>query len=205
MAKTNKNLDIDLDYSKIKYDSTDSGKKVDLIDVEENDRSGEGHSVVISQSDQKKAISRKVEKKTKERIGASKRKKQSVLGTVIVCALLSIMLVMVVQGRVEMNETSKQISSLRSQLTKLEKEERTLNAQLESDVDMLEIEKYAQSSGLLSSANVQKYYVGSSSDGSDDVDIYETEDTLFSGTFATVLSAISQSFMKTWNTISGNE
>ena len=68
---------------------------------------------------------------------------------------------------------------------------------------MLEVEKYAQDSGMVKESSVKQVHVNASSD--DDVEIYESEDTVMDGFFGTILSAISDSFLRTWNTISKSE
>lgn len=204
MARTNRNLDVDMDYSKIVYDKTDGQKKVESVDLDAAD-DDQNKAVVIAgtSSSGKPALRRSKKRKLKEKAGISKIRKQSVLGTVIICALLAVMLVVMVQGRIEINETSKQIATLKKDLSTLEAERKELNSKLDSETDMLKVEEYAQKNGMVYSDNVNRVYVGS--DGEDDVQVYEPDEELFGGFFGSVLSAVSESFLKTWNTISGNE
>lgn len=204
MARTDRNLDVDLDFSKIKYDSTDNGKKVDSVNIDNNDIDGKAPVVItdttVGYRREKSASSKK---RSKERAMKSKSRKHSVFGMIIVCMILAVMLVMMVQGRVEISETSMKISDLKNQLSKLEKERNDLNSQIESKLDMLEVEKYAQDSGMVKESSVKQIHVNATSD--DDVEIYESEDTVMDGFFGTILSAISDSFLRTWNTISKSE
>ena len=204
MARTDRNLDVDLDFSKIKYDSTDNGKKVDSVNIDNNDIDGKAPVVITDTTvGYRRAKSASSKKRSKERVMKSKSRKHSVFGVIIVCMILAVMLVMMVQGRVEISETSMKISDLKNQLSKLEKERNDLNSQIESKLDMLEVEKYAQDSGMVKESSVKQIHVNASSD--DDVEIYESEDTVMDGFFGTILSAISDSFLRTWNTISKSE
>ena len=204
MARTDRNLDVDLDFSKIKYDSTDNGKKVDSVNIDNNDIDGKAPVVITDTTvGYRRAKSASSKKRSKERVMKSKSRKHSVFGVVIVCMILAVMLVMMVQGRVEISETSMKISDLKNQLSKLEKERNDLNSQIESKLDMLEVEKYAQDSGMVKESSVKQIHVNASSD--DNVEIYESEDTVMDGFFGTILSAISESFLRTWNTISKSE
>lgn len=209
MAKQNRNLDVDMDYSKIEYDATDTAegsKKVDSIDLDGPNAPSEGRRAVEI-SDGAKTPKKPPEKKSRrmgrEKAGKSKIRKQSVIGTVAICLLLAVMLVVMVQGRVETNQTSSEIADLRKQLSNLEAERKELNSKIDSATDMRVLEEYAQKNGMVSSSDVDTVYVGS--DGEDDVEVYEPDDELFGGLFGTLLSAISESFSRTWNTISGNE
>lgn len=204
MARTDRNLDVDLDFSKIKYDSTDNGKKVDSVNIDNNDIDGKSPVVITDTTvGYRRAKSASLKKRSKERVMKSKSRKHSVFGVIIVCMILAVMLVMMVQGRVEISETSMKISDLKNQLSKLEKERNDLNSQIESKLDMLEVEKYAQDSGMVKESSVKQIHVNASSD--DNVEIYESEDTVMDGFFGTILSAISDSFLRTWNTISKSE
>ncbi len=204
MARTDRNLDVDLDFSKIKYDSTDNGKKVDSVNIDNNDIDGKAPVVITDTTvGYRRAKSASSKKRSKERVMKSKSRKHSVFGVIIVCMILAVMLVMMVQGRVEISETSMKISDLKNQLSKLEKERNDLNSQIESKLDMLEVEKYAQDSGMVKESSVKQIHVNASSD--DNVEIYESEDTVMDGFFGTILSAISDSFLRTWNTISKSE
>ena len=204
MARTDRNLDVDLDFSKIKYDSTDNGKKVDSVNIDNNDIDGKAPVVITDTTvGYRRAKSASSKKRSKERVMKSKSRKHSVFGVIIVCIILAVMLVMMVQGRVEISETSMKISDLKNQLSKLEKERNDLNSQIESKLDMLEVEKYAQDSGMVKESSVKQIHVNASSD--DNVEIYESEDTVMDGFFGTILSAISDSFLRTWNTISKSE
>ncbi len=204
MARTDRNLDVDLDFSKIKYDSTDNGKKVDSVNIDNNDIDGKAPVVITDTTvGYRRAKSASSKKRSKERVMKSKSRKHSVFGVIVVCMILAVMLVMMVQGRVEISETSMKISDLKNQLSKLEKERNDLNSQIESKLDMLEVEKYAQDSGMVKESSVKQIHVNASSD--DDVEIYESEDTVMDGFFGTILSAISDSFLRTWNTISKSE
>ncbi len=204
MARTDRNLDVDLDFSKIKYDSTDNGKKVDSVNIDNNDIDGKAPVVITDTTvGYRRAKSASSKKRSKERVMKSKSRKHSVFGVIVVCMILAVMLVMMVQGRVEISETSMKISDLKNQLSKLEKERNDLNSQIESKLDMLEVEKYAQDSGMVKESSVKQVHVNASSD--DDVEIYESEDTVMDGFFGTILSAISDSFLRTWNTISKSE
>lgn len=204
MARTDRNLDVDLDFSKIKYDSTDNGKKVDSVNIDNNDIDGKSPVVITDTTvGYRRAKSASSKKRSKERVMKSKSRKHSVFGVIIVCMILAVMLVMMVQGRVEISETSMKISDLKNQLSKLEKERNDLNSQIESKLDMLEVEKYAQDSGMVKESSVKQIHVNASSD--DNVEIYESEDTVMDGFFGTILSAISDSFLRTWNTISKSE
>lgn len=204
MARTDRNLDVDLDFSKIKYDSTDNGKKVDSVNIDNDDIDGKAPVVITDTTvGYRRAKSASSKKRSKERVMKSKSRKHSVFGVIIVCMILAVMLVMMVQGRVEISETSMKISDLKNQLSKLEKERNDLNSQIESKLDMLEVEKYAQDSGMVKESSVKQIHVNASSD--DNVEIYESEDTVMDGFFGTILSAISDSFLRTWNTISKSE
>ena len=204
MARTDRNLDVDLDFSKIKSDSTDNGKKVDSVNIDNNDIDGKAPVVITDTTvGYRRAKSASSKKRSKERVMKSKSRKHSVFGVIIVCMILAVMLVMMVQGRVEISETSMKISDLKNQLSKLEKERNDLNSQIESKLDMLEVEKYAQDSGMVKESSVKQIHVNASSD--DNVEIYESEDTVMDGFFGTILSAISDSFLRTWNTISKSE
>lgn len=205
MAKKNRNLDVDLDYSKIEYDQTDGSKEVDSIDLDDAGVTGtQRRAVEISDKTKpaKKADS-KGSRRTKEKAGKSKVRKQSAVGTVVICLLFAVMLVVMVQGKVEAGQTSADIASLRKELSALENERKELNSKIDAATDMRVLEEYAAKNGLVSGSDVDTVYVGS--DGEDDVEIYEPEDELFGGFFGTLLSAISESFLRTWNSISGNE
>ncbi len=198
MSKSEKNIDVDLDFSKIKYDDTEHGKKVDSIDV--GDRYGDNNPVVISDATSRKIEpAKKHEKKIKERAVKSKSRKQSVIGAVILCMLFAVMLVMVVQSRVEISETSMKISELKDDLTSLKKERDDLNSQLESKLDMLAVEQYIQSSGMIKESGLKQVYING--DENEKVDVYESDDEILDGFFGTVLSAIYDSFVRTWNAI----
>lgn len=206
MAKNNRNLDVDMDYSKIEYDTAEGSKKVDSIDLDSGSGlPGERRAVEISDgaAPPEKAPDKKSRRAGREKAGKSRIRKQSVVGTVVICLLLAVMLVVMVQGRVETNQTSGQIADLRKELSEMESERRELNSKIDSATDMRVLEEYAQKNGLVSSSDVDTVYVGS--DGDDDVEVYEPDDELFGGFFGTLLSAISESFSRTWNTISGNE
>lgn len=203
MARSNRNVDVDMDYSKIVYDKTDGKKKVESVDLNAADEEQNKAVVIAGATSGKPALRKNKKRKLKEKAGVSKIRKQSVLGTVIICSLLAVMLVVMVQGRIEVNETSKQIATLKKELSTLEAERKELNSKLEAETDMLKVEEYAQKNGMVNSENVDRVYVGS--DGEDNVQVYEPEEELFGGFFGSILSAVSESFLKTWNTISGNE
>lgn len=204
MARSKKNLDIDLDYSKVRYDDTESTGRVDLVDIDGSKSQGTSNAVVITDTTApKKAPARSNPKKGREVVGKSKVRKQSILGTIIIASILAVMLVMMVQGRVEISETSVKISELKSKLSSLEKEKNNLNSKIEATVDMIAVEDYINNSGMVKDSDTDQVHV--SSVGNEDVTVYETEDELMDGVFGTILSAISESFVRTWNTISKGE
>lgn len=204
MARSKKNLDIDLDYSKVRYDDTESTGRVDPVDIDGSKSQGTSNAVVITDTTApKKAPARSNPKKGREVVGKSKVRKQSILGTIIIASILAVMLVMMVQGRVEISETSVKISELKSKLSSLEKEKNNLNSKIEATVDMIAVEDYINNSGMVKDSDTDQVHV--SSVGNEDVTVYETEDELMDGVFGTILSAISESFVRTWNTISKGE
>lgn len=204
MARSKKNLDVDLDYSKVRYDDTESSGRVDPVDIDGSKSQGTSNAVVITDTTApKKAPARSTPKKGREVVGRSKVRKQSILGTIIIASLLAVMLVMMVQGRVEISETSVKISELKSKLNSLEKEKNELNSKIEATVDMIAVEDYINSSGMVKDSDANQVHV--SSVGDEGVTVYETEDELMDGVFGTILSAISESFVRTWNTISKGE
>lgn len=204
MARSKKNLDVDLDYSKVRYDDTESTGWVDPVDIDGSKSQGTSNAVVITDTTApKKAPARSNPKKGREVVGKSKVRKQSILGTIIIASILAVMLVMMVQGRVEISETSVKISELKSKLSSLEKEKNNLNSKIEATVDMIAVEDYINNSGMVKDSDTDQVHV--SSVGNEDVTVYETEDELMDGVFGTILSAISESFVRTWNTISKGE
>lgn len=204
MARSKKNLDVDLDCSKIRYDDTESTGRVDPVDIDGSESQGTSNAVVITDTTAPKRVpARSTPKKGREVVGKSKVRKQSILGTIIIASLLAVMLVMMVQGRVEISETSVKISELKSKLNSLEKEKDELNSKIEATVDMIAVEDYINSSGMVKDSDTNQVHV--SSVGDEDVTVYETEDELMDGVFGTILSAISESFVRTWNTISKGE
>lgn len=204
MARSKKNLDVDLDYSKIRYDDTESTGRVDPVDIDGSESRGTSNAVVITDTTApQRAPARTNPKKGREVVAKSKVRKQSILGTIIIASLLAVMLVMMVQGRVEISETSVKISELKSKLSSLEKERNDLNSKIEATVDMIAVEDYINSSGMVKDSDANQVHV--SSVGDEDVTVYETEDELMDGVFGTILSAISESFVRTWNTISKGE
>lgn len=204
MARSKKNLDVDLDCSKIRYDDTESTGRVDPVDIDGSESQGTSNAVVITDTTAPKRVpARSTPKKGREVVGKSKVRKQSILGTIIIASLLAVMLVMMVQGRVEISETSVKISELKSKLNSLEKEKDELNSKIEATVDMIAVEDYINSSGMVKDSDTNQVHV--SSVGDEDVTVYETEDELMDGVFGTILSAISESFVRTWNTIGKGE
>ena len=68
---------------------------------------------------------------------------------------------------------------------------------------MIELEKYVKSNGMISSNDIEKKYIGNNV--TDDVDVFENEESFFDISFSTILYAISQSFLKTWNNLRGEQ
>ncbi len=206
MAKKNRNLDVDMDYSKIKYENTDDSKKVESIDLDAvGGLPAKRRALEISDTTggAKSAPAKPSRRAGREKAGKSKIRKQSAVGTVVICLLFAVMLVVMVQGKVETSQTSAEIAGLRKELAALENERKELNSKIDAATDMRILEEYARKNDMVSSADVENVYIGS--DGEDDVEIYEPDDEMFGGVFGTLLSAISESFQRTWNTISGNE
>lgn len=206
MAKKNRNLDVDMDYSKIKYENTDDSKKVEAIDMEAAENlPANRRTLEISDNTRsgKKSAAKSSRRSGREKAGKSKIRKQSAVGTVVICLLFAVMLVVMVQGKVEAGQTSAEIAGLRKELADLENERKELNSKIDAATDMRILEEYARKNDMVSGSDVDTVYIGS--DGEDDVEVYEPDEEMFGGVFGTLLSAISESFQRTWNTISGNE
>lgn len=184
--------------------NTEKSRRASNVDIENENGSMASDAVVITDTTVPKRAPVDAPKSKKgERVGKSKVRKQSALGTIIVALLLALMLVMMVQGRVEISETSAQIADMKSQLNSLEKERKDLSSKLESKLDMIAAEEYAAESGMVKDSDLDQVHI--STEGEEGVTIYESEDELMDGVFGTILSAISESFVRTWNTISRGE
>ncbi len=203
MASRRSKIDIDLDYSKIKYEKINRDDSNKLVDYQKIGAESNG-SLQITDSGKKKHSASNYDKDSyNEKVTRTKVKKQSILGTVIVCMILAVLLVMMVQGRVELNKSSKELAELRKNITRLESERNVLNSKIDASVDMIELEKYVKSNGMISSNDIEKKYIGKNV--TDDVDVFENEEGFFDISFSTILSAISQSFLKTWNNLRGEQ
>lgn len=202
MARSYKTADVG--HIETEDRDTEKSRRTSTVDAEsEKGKMASGAVVITDTTVPKRAPVDAPKSKKSERVGKSKVRKQSVLGTVIIALLLALMLVMMVQGRVEISETSAQIADLKSQLNSLEKERKDLSSKLESKLDMIAAEEFAAENGMVKSSELNQVHI--STEGKEGVTIYESEDELMDGVFGTILSAISESFVRTWNTISRGE
>ncbi|MBQ8382090.1 MAG: hypothetical protein IJX47_02670 [Clostridia bacterium] len=146
----------------------------------------------------------KAPKNRREGTVRSKKRKLFPIGTVLMLAVTTLLLMMMVSNYVVINEYTHEVSELRSDLQTLNKEKDKLSSELEQKNDYMTMERYASSVlGMESDETAEKVYIEVDED--DSIEVFEVEEDGTKGVIATVMSALSQNFIEAWNTLTDGE
>ncbi len=152
----------------------------------------------------KNGSSYKATKKRHEGTVRSKKKKVFPIGTILVLAVTTLLLMMMVSNYVVINEYTHEVSALRSELQTLNKEKEKISSELDQKNDYMTMDKYASSVlGMESDETADKVYIEVDED--DSIEVFEVEEDGTKGVIATVMSALSQNFIDAWNTLTDGE
>ena len=155
----------------------------------------------VQKSKKKKQKSRNI---YETRTLKSKKKTGFPIGAVLAIAVITVLLMMLVSDYVAINEYTREVSTLNSNLETLKREEKKLSAEYENKNDIIAIEKYAAGNlGMVQSGDVQKRYVEIGQDES--VDVYEVEEDGTMSAITSALFALTDNLIESWNTLIGNE
>ena len=146
----------------------------------------------------------KAPKKRREGTVRSKKRKMFPIGTVLMLAITTLLLMMMVSNYVVINEYSHEVAELRTELKQLDKEQEKLSSELDQKNDYMTMEKYASSVlGMESEDGADKVYIEVDED--DSIEVFEVEEDGTKGVIATIMSALSQNFIEAWNTLTDGE
>lgn len=134
----------------------------------------------------------------------SRKKVLFPLGTVLMLAITTLLLMMMVSNYVVINEYTQEVGALRSDLQELQKEKEKLSSELEQKNDYMTMDKYASSVlGMEKDESANKVYIEVDED--DSIEVFEVDEDGTRGVIATVMSALSQNFVEAWNTLTDGE
>ncbi len=152
----------------------------------------------------KSAVSSKAPRNRREGTVEAKEKRALPIGTILMLAMITVLLLMVVSNYVVINEYTHEVSEMRSEVQMLSKEKEKLSSELESKNDYMTMEKYASSVlGMEGSESADQVYIEVDED--DSIEVFEVEEDGTKGVIATVMSALSQNFIEAWNTLTDSE
>ena len=160
--------------------------------------------MVKTSKSHRSGTSNKAPKRRREEMVRSKKRKVFPIGTVLMLAITTLLLMMMVSNYVLINEYTHEVSGLRSDLQTLNKEKDKLSSELEQKNDYMTMEKYASSVlGMEGEETADKVYIEVDED--DSIEVFEVEEDGTKGVIATVMSALSQNFIEAWNTLTDGE
>lgn len=134
----------------------------------------------------------------------SRKKVLFPLGTVLMLAITTLLLMMMVSNYVVINEYTQEVGELRSDLQELQKEKEKTSSELERKNDYMTMDKYASSVlGMEKDESANKVYIEVDED--DSIEVFEVDEDGTRGVIATVMSALSQNFVEAWNTLTDGE
>ena len=160
--------------------------------------------ITARSSDTKKRSTYKAPRRRKEGTVDSKRKVVFPVGTILMLAIMTLLMLMMVSNYVLINEYTQEVGALRSDLQQITQEKDKLSNELDKKNDYMTMEKYASSVlGMESSASGNQVYIEVGED--DSIEVFEVEEDGTRGVIATVMSALSQNFIEAWNTLTDSE
>lgn len=157
-----------------------------------------------SASRKRVAPARKKTRKSGSGVVKVKRKVAFPIGTILILLVTTLLLMMMVSNYVVINEYTHEASALRSELNELSVEKDKLSVELEQKNDYMTMQQYASEQlGMIGEEDVDKIYI--EVDENDSIEVYEVEEDGTKGVITTVMSALSQNFIKAWNTLTAGE
>lgn len=126
------------------------------------------------------------------------------IGTILALIVATLLLMMMVSNYVVINEYTHEASALRAELQQLSTEKDKLTVELEKKNDYMTMQQYASEQlGMIGEESVDKVYI--EVDENDTIEVFEVEEDGTKGVIATVMSALSENFIKAWNTLTDGE
>lgn len=126
------------------------------------------------------------------------------IGTILGLLVATLLLMMMIGNYVVINEYTHEAAALRSQLNQLSVEKDKLTVELEKKNDYMTMQQYASDNlGMIGEEDVDKVYI--EVDENDSIEVFEVEEDGTKGVIATVMSALSDNFIKAWNTLTKGE
>ncbi len=159
---------------------------------------------ITARSSDKKRSTYKLPRHRKESTVDSKRKVLFPVGTILMLAVTTLLLMMMVSNYVLINEYTQEVGELRADLQGIAQEKDKLSNELDKKNDYMTMEKYASSVlGMESSQTADQVYIEVGDD--DSIEVFEVEEDGTRGVIATVMSALTQNFIEAWNTLTDSE
>lgn len=160
--------------------------------------------MVKSSKPHKNGTLEKAPKRRREGTVRSNQKKAFPVGTILILAVTTLLLMMMVSNYVVINEYTHEVTELRSELQTLNNEKDKLSSELDQKNDYMIMEQYASSVlGMESDETADKVYIEVDED--DSIEVFEVEEDGTKGVIATIMSALSQNFIEAWNTLTDGE
>lgn len=152
----------------------------------------------------KAAPARKRTRRSSEGTVRSKKRVAFPIGTIFMLLVTTLLLMMMVSNYVVINEYTHEASALRAELNELSVEKDKLSVELDQKNDYMTMQQYASEHlGMIGEEDVDKAYI--EVDENDSIEVYEVEEDGTKGVIATVMSALSENFIKAWNTLTDGE
>ncbi len=162
---------------------------------------------IVAKSSVRKDKAAAVRRRPRQGIEGTVKSKKRVafpIGTIFVLLITTLLLMMMVSNYVVINEYTHEASELRSELKELGVEKDKLSVELEKKNDYMTMQQYASDKlGMIGEEDVDKVYIEVDED--DSIEVFEVEDDGTKGVIATVMSALSDNFIKAWNTLTDGE
>lgn len=159
---------------------------------------------ITARSSDKKRTTYKLPRRRKESTVDSKKKVLFPIGTILVLAVTTLLLMMAVSNYMLVNEYTQELGELQVRLDEIEQEKEKLSNELDKKNDYMTMEKYASSVlGMESSESADQVYIEVGED--DSIEVFAVEEDGTRGVIATVMSALAQNFIDAWNTLIDGE
>lgn len=164
--------------------------------------------ISITRTDRVSPAKTKKVKSTKTKVKThtvkSKNRKPFPIGLVIILLVLTALLLMCVSNYMTLNEYTRDVAELRSELDSLKAQEKKLNSELERKYDLVGLEKHAKDDlGLVGSSDVDKKYI--QIDDDEKIEVYEVEEDGNMSAITNALFALADNLLKSWNNLLGSE